>query len=113
MSRGRHILAYYIKMTRMMRGLTQQEVADRLHKTTNAVSNWENGNTSPPVEVLVELCEVLDVTPSQICGWEEIEGFEEYCKKSVITEKRLSELEIQKREIEREIQMLKQGNRKQ
>ena len=30
-------------------GITQQELADRLHVTSQAISNWERGVSSPEV----------------------------------------------------------------
>lgn len=98
------LLAYYIRSLRQMRGLTQQDIADKLHKTTNAVSNWELGNTSPPVDDLVQLCEIFDVTPSQILGWDECPELTEYIAKSEDAAQRVEELKRQKKEIEEQIQ---------
>ena len=113
MSASRHLLAYSIYMLRMMRGMTQQEIADQLHKTTNAVSNWENGHTSPPISVLLDLCDVLKVTPNQILGFEEIDGFKEYEAKLKEKEQQISDLEKQKREIEKQIKEIRAKDRRQ
>lgn len=113
MSSSRHLLAYTIFITRLMRGMTQQELADQLHKTTNAVSNWEHGHTSPPISVLLDLCKVLDVTPNQILGFEEIEGFKEYEAKLKENELQISNLIKQKREIEKQITQIRSKNRRQ
>jgi transcriptional regulator with XRE-family HTH domain len=113
MSKSRNILAYALWVTRMMRGMTQQELADKLNKTTNAVSNWENGHTSPPVSVLVDLCKVLKVTPNQLLGFEEIEGFIEFETKLKEQQQQISDLEKQKREIEKQIKEIKSKGHRQ
>jgi len=59
-----------LKMYRLMSGLSQKDVADQLHKTTNAVSNWELGNTSPPIDDVMELCALYKASPNQLFGWE-------------------------------------------
>lgn len=101
----KRLLAYYVKTLRIMRGYTQQEVADKLHKTTNAVSNWELGNTSPPVDDLVELCKMYNVTPSQILGWDDCPELKAYLSKSENAAQQIEELQKQKEEIEKQIQI--------
>ena len=102
----KRIMAYYIRMLRLMRGYTQQDIADRLGKTTNAISNWELGNTSPSVDDMVNLCEFLKVTPNQLCGWDDCQELKEYIKTSKETENRLNELRQRKEEIEKEIRTM-------
>ena len=111
MSDSRHFLAQTIYLTRMMRGMTQQELADKLNKTTNAVSNWENGHTSPPVSVMVNLCKALNITPNQLCGWDTIEGIEEYLAQAEAHAEKERELMEQKRKIDEELKKLKNQKR--
>lgn len=47
-------------------GMTQQQLADRLNISFQAVSKWENGTTYPNIEILYELAIVLDVTVDEI-----------------------------------------------
>lgn len=96
-------MAYYIKMLRQMRGFTQQDVADRLHKTTNAISNWELGNTSPPVDDMIELCKMFEVTPNQLCGWDDCPELIEYISRKENAAQRLEELKQQKKALEDQI----------
>lgn len=107
-NQAKRLLAYYIRMLRQMRGFTQQDVADRLNKTTNAISNWELGNTSPPISDLLEMCEMFKVTPNQICGWDETPELVEYCKKKENATAMISELKKKKQEIEDQINFLNQ-----
>ncbi len=43
-------------------GLTQDELADRLNISPQAVSKWENGRAMPELSLLVELAEILGST---------------------------------------------------
>ena len=41
-----------IKKVREEKGLTQEQLAERLNVTRQAVSNWENEKTQPDIETL-------------------------------------------------------------
>ncbi len=43
------------------RGLTQQQLADRLYVTRQAVSRWERGETHPGIDMVKLIAAVLDV----------------------------------------------------
>ena len=47
---------------RLERGLTQEELAERLFVTRQAVSRWETGETVPGVETLKLLSRLFDVS---------------------------------------------------
>lgn len=47
---------------RLMNNLTQEELADKLYVTRQALSRWERGLAIPPVEMVVELTRVFNVT---------------------------------------------------
>ncbi len=102
-SQIRRLLAYSIHMLRLMRGLTQQEIAAKLGKSVNAVSSWELGNTSPPVDEIIELCKVFDVTPNQLFGWDECPELEEYIKKTEDAAQKIEELKKQKQALDEQI----------
>lgn len=86
---------------RTQKGLSQDELAEKIYVTRQAVSRWENGDTIPNTETLKLLSKLFDVSinsllgsPQQLfcqcCGMpledsnisKEIDGFfnEEYCK---------------------------------
>lgn len=46
--------------------LTQQQLADRLNVSFQAISKWENGTTYPNIEILRDLAIILDVTVDEI-----------------------------------------------
>lgn len=47
-------------------GMTQQQLAERLHVSFQAVSKWENGVSFPNIEVLYDLAVALEVTTDEI-----------------------------------------------
>ena len=55
-----------IKKFREQRNMTQEQLADALHVTRQAVSNWERGKTQPDVETIQELAAVLDCTAEEL-----------------------------------------------
>lgn len=77
-----------IKNFRLYRNLSQREVADKLHKTSAVISNWEKGINSPDLDSLEKLCLIFDCSPNEMFGWEENEGLNNYLdrKKEILTE---------------------------
>lgn len=56
-----HDIARNLKRLRRQRGLTQEELAARLHVTRQAVSNWERNRNLPELEILLSAAELLGV----------------------------------------------------
>ena len=56
----------FIRTCRTEQGLSQQELAARLHVTREAVSKWENGRGFPDVSLLQTLAETLGVSVSEL-----------------------------------------------
>ena len=50
-----------IRRYREQKGLTQDALAERLHVTRQAVSNWENGKNQPDLEMLAAAAKALDL----------------------------------------------------
>lgn len=57
------ILKYRTKL-----GLSQDELAEKIHVTRQAVSRWENGETVPSTDTLVLLSKVFDVSINTLLG---------------------------------------------
>lgn len=51
-------------------GLTQKELAEKLHVTDKAVSKWERGINFPDLGLLENLAHMLDTTPAVLLGLE-------------------------------------------
>ena len=50
-----------IKVLRLARGWTQEELAQRLHLTRQAVGHYESGRTVPDIDTCRRLAEVFGV----------------------------------------------------
>lgn len=57
-----------IKRLRMARGLNQVEFARVMGVSKQCVSNWENDNVMPSVEMLVKIADFFNVTTDYILG---------------------------------------------
>ena len=55
-----------IKKLRNEKGLTQDQLAETLHVTRQAVSNWENGKTQPDIETLSALAECFEIPVEEL-----------------------------------------------
>lgn len=51
---------------RKVKGLTQNQLGERLNVSFQAVSKWERGETLPDVGILLDLAEVLETTVDHI-----------------------------------------------
>lgn len=65
---------HFIMNKRKALGLTQQQLAAKLHVSYQAVSKWETGQTYPNIEVLSPLANVLTVTVDDILAGSEKEA---------------------------------------
>jgi len=61
-------LAENIRAARLARGLTQQDIADRLDLTPNAVTMWESGRSKPRTAMMPLLAEILGTTTGELLG---------------------------------------------
>lgn len=57
-----------LKTYRKAKGLTQEDLAVRLHVVRQTISKWEKGLSVPDAALLVRLSEVLEVPVSQLLG---------------------------------------------
>lgn len=56
------MLGEQIKNLRMSRGLNQVEMAKIFGVTKQSVSNWENGNIMPSVDMLIKIADFFSVS---------------------------------------------------
>ncbi len=57
-----------IKIARKSKGLSQDELAVKLHVVRQTVSKWERGLSVPDSEMLISLSEVLEIPVSELLG---------------------------------------------
>ena len=62
------MLAENLKALRRAKGLSQEELAARLHVVRQTVSKWEKGRSVPDADLLVRLAEELDTTAAALLG---------------------------------------------
>lgn len=55
-----------IKLLRTEKGINQEQLAEQLHVTRQAVSNWETGKTQPDIEMLTKMAEYFGVSVEQL-----------------------------------------------
>lgn len=94
----------FIAERRKIKNLTQAQLAEKLNITDRAVSKWENGRSLPDSSIMLELCEILDITVNDLlCGEvlimekynEEMEKhLLEIVKEKEIADRRLLKIEI-------------------
>ncbi len=55
-----------IKKFRESKNMTQEDVAEKLNVTRQAVSSWETEKTQPDVETLQKLAQVLEISVEEL-----------------------------------------------
>lgn len=75
------MISQNIKSLRMQKGLTQKELADLLHVTSQAVSRWEKGAVEPSVDTISKMASIFEVTTDEI-----IDGPDKKTKSEMITQ---------------------------
>ena len=84
----------FIAECRKNSGLTQMQLAEKLNITDRAVSKWENGKALPDSAIMLQLCQILNITVNDLLTGE-IVSMENYDKQ---TEKILLDAVKQKEE---------------
>ena len=62
----------FIADTRKDLGLTQRELAEKLHISDKTVSKWERGNSLPDISVMLGLCEELHININELLSGERL-----------------------------------------
>ena len=57
-----------IKKMRLALGISQVELAKRLGVTKQCVSNWENDNILPSVDMLIKIAQFFSVSTDELLG---------------------------------------------
>ena len=82
----------FLSALRRSKGLTQQEVADRLGVSNKTVSSWETGASYPDISMLSSIAELYGVTCDEILRGERIPPAEPQERTEQRREKNLSRL---------------------
>lgn len=73
-----------LRRARKAAGLTQQQLADRLHITRQSVSSWELGRTEPDFETAGRLAEIFGTSVSSLLGEDEKPPYPRFQKRFVL-----------------------------
>ena len=57
-----------MKAARTNAAVSQRDMAKQLGLSNSAYSNYENGYSEPPAEVIVKFCDILQITIEQLLG---------------------------------------------
>ena len=94
----------FIATCRKERGFTQAALAEMFGITDRAVSKWETGKSMPDASIMLELCEVLEISVNELLSGERLdtdqykamaeEHLLEMHRKEEATNKKLLSLEV-------------------
>lgn len=70
----------FIAECRKNKNITQAQLAEKLNITDRAVSKWENGKSLPDSSLMLELCDILEITVNDLLCGEKVSS-EEYTGK--------------------------------
>ncbi len=62
----------YIAECRKAKGMTQAQLAEKLHITDRAVSRWETGKGMPDTSLMPDLCQELGITVGELLNGESV-----------------------------------------
>ena len=62
------MIGKFIFQKRKEKNLTQNELAEKLFVSYQAVSQWENGNTNPDISIIPSIADVFGITIDELFG---------------------------------------------
>ncbi|MBQ2834768.1 MAG: helix-turn-helix transcriptional regulator [Clostridia bacterium] len=61
---------------RILRGISQEELGKRFGVSKQTVSNWENENATPSLDMFQNLVDFFHTTPNRMLGYESYVGLD-------------------------------------
>ncbi len=65
------MLSERIRALRLARNISQVDLAKSLHVSKQSVSNWENDNIQPSIEMLAEIATFFSVSTDYLLGFDD------------------------------------------
>lgn len=62
------IIGNNIQLARLKKGLTQEKLSEKCNVSSQYISAIESGRTSGSLSLMIEICNILDVSPNNIFG---------------------------------------------
>ncbi len=53
---------------RRLKGISQEEIGEKINVSRQTISKWENGQTTPELEKLIELSKIFDIPIDELIG---------------------------------------------
>ena len=72
-------------LIRRQKGWSQEQLAERIGVSRQAISKWETGTTIPDTGMLIPLSEVLDVTVTELLKGEKLDNIDNNAEDTVKT----------------------------
>ncbi len=72
-----------LKAIRQQRGLTQKKLAEEIGKSVQAVSSYERNAQIPPIEVMISIADVLNVSLDYLVDRQPLNTYSFYNLKSI------------------------------
>ena len=89
----------FISERRKLKNLTQAQLAEKLEITDRAISKWETGKSMPDSSIMLELCDILQITVTDLL-YGEVVSMKNYNKE---TENKLIEMVKEKEQSDRQL----------
>ena len=70
---NQHDVGLFIASKRREKNLTQEQLAEKIGVSNKTVSKWETGKTMPDYSVVELLCQVLNISVSELIAGKEKE----------------------------------------
>ncbi len=76
----------FIAERRKKKNLTQMQLAEKLNITDRAISKWETGKSLPDSSIMLELCDVLEITVNDLLNGEVVimDNYKEKSEKLIL-----------------------------
>ncbi|MEG1066312.1 MAG: helix-turn-helix transcriptional regulator [Erysipelotrichaceae bacterium] len=80
----------FIATCRKEKKLTQIQLAEKLNITDRAISKWETGRSIPDPSIMLEVCEILDITVNELLTGEKLnmENYKENAEINLLEQQR-------------------------
>lgn len=68
-------ISHYLELDKKMKnyrvssGISQKDMAAKLELSVPSYSNYENGYSEPPMEIILKFCEILNISVSDLFGF--------------------------------------------
>lgn len=72
------LIGRFLSELRKSRGMTQEQLGERLGVTGKTISRWETGSYLPPVEMLLELSQMYDLSINELLTGRKLTAEEEH-----------------------------------